>query len=261
MLSFFAPKPPVDHDEFEWLVACFAWVDRSIGPSSADGKACLILPSPEFFPVNADRGHELAEELFSRVKHYCGITDWPCQLVMGGQKRANVVAPGFTGETRSSSALGLFLVGEGGATIVYDPALLDSPQQLIATLAHEVAHYLLHGKGTPPGGEELEEHATDCLAAYLGFGVFQANCAKQFEQFANAEFSGWEMKTAGYLSEQALVTLTALFVRRFGCDPVAAELGLKSYLKVPFRKALKAIDHRFPNLPTQLEALDITSWN
>ena len=25
-MQFFRPKPPIDREEFEWLIACFAWL-------------------------------------------------------------------------------------------------------------------------------------------------------------------------------------------------------------------------------------------
>ena len=50
------------------------------------------------------------------------------------------------------------------------------PESLISTFAHEFAHYLIHSVDAPtPGGEELEEHATDLVAVFMGFGVFLAS--------------------------------------------------------------------------------------
>ena len=57
--------------------------------------------------------------------------------------------------------------------ISYVPALLKRPDHLIATLAHELAHYLLAtARDSPPCEKEEREFLTDLAAVYLGFGVF-----------------------------------------------------------------------------------------
>src|SRR5205085_12416082 len=51
-------------------------------------------------------------------------------------------------------------------------SLLAHPGRLIATFAHELAHYLLATAPTsPPCEDDEHEFLTDLTAAYLGFGV------------------------------------------------------------------------------------------
>ncbi len=259
-MGFFTPRPPIDEEEFAWLLAVFAWLDRTLGHPGDDDLVRLILPSSEFFPPTDARGELLAEELFLLVKAMCGMQEWPCQLLAGEKRQDRSYELGFGGKQDSRSALGTFALEEAGAVICYDPELADDPAKLVAVFAHELSHYLMHDIGDPPGGEELSEHATDCLAAYLGYGIFLANSAKQFQQFTDHDRFGWRMQTAGYLSELALVTLSALFIRRFGEDDRQAEKALKPYLRKPFRKAVKAIDHRFTDLKAGLLSIDLEDW-
>lgn len=262
MFSFLRPKAPIDDQEFDWLIACFAWLHRVIDNGDVARFDCaeLIQPDARFFPATSETDHAFAVHLFDTTKQICGMADWPCELIEGERRREAKVQPGLAIKHDSPPPLGSFVVEEDGAKIAYDPALLKSPSQLIATFAHELAHYLLHGRGDPPGGPDLVEHATDCAAVYLGFGLFSTNAALNFRQFASFDESGWERQAAGYLSEPALLTATALFVHLTKTNPEAAEMALKPHLRKSFRKALKATSIRLPNGPADLADIDLSDW-
>jgi hypothetical protein len=253
-------KPPVDADEFDWLVACTAWLLPLLG--GADLVATRKLIVPENFPDPTTKGHARAVELFEQVRAFAGMDDWPCEIVAGESERHTHVATGLAlkHETRPPP-LGTFGRSGNGITISYDPAQLAQPEKLVATFAHELAHYMLLSQPMlPPGGAELEEHATDLTAVMLGFGSFMANGAKSFRQFQDFGEQGWEMRSAGYLSELALVTGLALFVRLTKTPSEQASGALKDCLRKPFRTALKAIDRRMPDLSAALAAIDLADW-
>jgi hypothetical protein len=152
-------------------------------------------------------------------------------------------------------------VEDGNKAIIhYHPKLLTEPDALAATFAHELSHYVLSSMEMSPGGEEMHEHATDCTAVFLGFGIFLANSARQFSQFQEGLMGGWSSSSSGYLSERSLVTATALFVRTFGHDPDIAERSLKPYLAKDFRKAIKHIDWKYPDLAGHLADPAASIW-
>ena len=258
----FRTKAPVDEDEFAWLIACFAWLHRVLddGDPARFEEMELIQPNAQFFPPTEETGHNLAIHLFEQTKALCGMADWPCKLVEGERQREIRVQPGLAINHESSPPLGLFVVESGGVEIAYDPDLLASPSQLVATFAHELAHYLLYDRGDPPGGPDLVEHATDCAAVYLGFGLFSTNAALSFRQFASFDESGWERRSAGYLSEAALLTATSLFVHLSKADTEAAEAVLKPHLRKSFRKALKAVSNHLPDGAVDLARVDLSDW-
>lgn len=253
-------KPPVDADEFDWLLACTAWLIPILGGEQAVRKHKLILPDD--FPDPTARGHARAVELFDQVRAFADMREWPCDLVAGEEERGTRIADGFALKHETGAPpLGTFGKSGNGITITYRPSLLQQPENLVATFAHELAHYLLRAQPElPPGGEALEEHATDLAAVMLGFGSFMSNGAKSFRQFQNFGEQGWEMRSSGYLSESALVTGLALFVRLTDTDPKHASGALKDYLRKPFSRALKAIDKRMPNLWPALVAIDLKEW-
>ncbi|MEY4953069.1 MAG: hypothetical protein RL299_1493 [Pseudomonadota bacterium] len=275
---WFKPKPPVDLDEFEWLLACFAWVHRTLGEADRSIGYQPVLVRPDTPGLAEAEG---AADMFAAIKSLAGLDAWECELRQG-EPEPDLAGSGLVIEQRGKRALGTFSIqateplsrfdqfgqpiagtGEGSSplpVIYYAPELLHSPEALAATFAHELAHLVGHGLGDPPGGEELHEHATDCLAVYMGFGIFLANSARQFSQFQDGLIQGWQSSTSGYLSERALVTLLALFVRLFEQDSGQASAPLKPYLRADFAKALKYIDRRYPNIGKALDELDLAEW-
>jgi hypothetical protein len=173
------------------------------------------------------------------------MTDWPCDLV------PHVDAPGARqllgnvphGEHESHGAGGTFRVrvrqGKVRGKMTYSPATLAEPADFIATMAHELGHYLMAGATSdPPGGAEAEEPATDLAAVFLGFGVFLANSAFSFRQFQDGTTQGWERRARGYLDERCLAYALALFCRLLGIDPRLARPHLDTNPRSYFKHAL-----------------------
>jgi hypothetical protein len=251
MMRFFKPKPPIALDEFEWMVACFAWLRTILNDSDI---------TPEFaYPGHpALAAANTAQELFEAVRDFAGMAEWDCRL--------EKVADDFdTGDIRiqpeSSGIGGTFSVEETGVVIRYSDSMLRNPDALAAVFAHELCHYLLANAGDPPGGPDLMEHSTDCAATYIGFGIFQANAARSFEQWTDGEWAGWRASWSGYLSEQALVTGAAIFAELHGHETDRARAALKPYLQKDFDKALKAVRYYYPDLSRSLQDVDLLDWN
>lgn len=112
--------------------------------------------------------------------------------------------------------------------ITYSPALASNITGMVATFAHELAHYLL---GTipvdPPGGPVAEEYATDVAAVFMGFGVFTANAVFSFEQFTDGTMIGWRSSQTGYLNEVDVAYTLAVFTELLDIDPK----GVRRYLE------------------------------
>lgn len=261
MFGLGRPKPPVDADEFDWLLAGFAWLMREFGGVEDLAALGVVLPDERHYPPSRLSGHARAMELFDRTRAHANMADWPCDLVAGAADRERKVALGHALRHHQRNPLGTFGYADGRYYITYNPTSLAHPQTLVATFAHELAHYLLHtAKTRPPGGAALAEHATDLAAVFLGFGVFMANSAKTFSQFEGGGEVGWEMRGAGYLSENALVTALAMFVHLSGADAKPVEAELKPYLRGVFRKAMAAVDRLHPDLAATIANVDLNDW-
>ena len=79
-------KPPIDADEFDWLLACTAWAVEILGGEAAMRAGKLILPAD--FPRWSATGHDRASEIFEHVKGFAGMSEWPCKLRSGASERA-----------------------------------------------------------------------------------------------------------------------------------------------------------------------------
>jgi hypothetical protein len=238
----FKRRPIVDADTAEWHANNFAWLVETFGGDDAFAEATLVLPKPGFFPSEGEEGHARALRIFGCVKRYCGMEDdWPVRLAEDHNPVA--IEASFLSATAPSSgkhAQGTFSISDNEVQISYSPALLADPQRLIATFAHELAHYLLATARTrPPCDDDEHEFLTDLTAVHFGFGVFLANTVFEFEAVSDGTRQGWRMGRSGYLPERDIVFATALFIAVKELDPTPAYTCLKPHLAKLLRRALR----------------------
>lgn len=242
----FARKRVVDAETAAWHVENFLWLLRQFGGNGAFAQTKLVLPKPGFFTSDGEEGHALALRIFDQVKDYCEMRDWEVDLVEDDNPLAREIpmAPAMIAPQRH--ALGTFAVERERIQISYVPALLARPERLIATFAHELAHYLLAtAREPPPCADDEMECLTDLTAVFLGFGVFLANGRFHVETFSDGPLQGWRMGHSGYLPEADLIFALALFLRAKALSAEAAGDSLKPHLGKLLRRALRdlAEDH------------------
>lgn len=238
MFKLFGAGRFLEPDVEDWVLETWAWLLTEFGGLERLRRKPLVLPTRDFFPPTDTIGHARALYLFQQVKRWAGLADWPCELEAFDRPAGRIVAQ--VGAIRhGGSANGTFRTVENRAIVSYASDLVGQPAQLIATLAHELAHYLLlvRARTDPPGGAELEELATDLAVAWLGFGVFGANTAFTFGQHGDAFSQGWASSRSGYLSERSWAFALALFCTL--TDRPAPTEHLKDTLVDPTRKAMR----------------------
>jgi len=239
----FKGRPIVDAETADWHADNFAWLAASFGGHGALAAATLILPKPGFFPSQGEKGHDKALRIFEQVKQYCGMQNWPVELVPDHNPAAIQSSPmSISAPVHGKHAQGTFSIECGAVQISYTPSLLAHPERLIATFAHELAHYLLATAQTsPPCADDEHEFLTDLAAVYLGFGVFLANSVLEFEPLREGLLQGWRMGRSGYLPEQDLVFATALFIAAKELDPTPAYQCLKPHLAKLLKRGLREL--------------------
>jgi hypothetical protein len=250
LFGLFAPKCPIPDYEWEWMLACLRWLEEEFPREGvAIGVSPLVLPNDENFPRISDDFDARAKQLFERTKELAELTDWPTELIgYENISNAQLISPHMMGEDKWSDAAGTFqLIPDAThgwiARISYDIGQLRDPSGFVATMAHELAHYLMStAKRCPPGGWDLHELATDMTAIWMGFGIFLANNAKSFESFTDHDRQGWQARTNGYLNERAILTGMALCVSLRGDNPAEAIPHLKPYLVKGYKLAISFIE-------------------
>jgi len=219
----------LEPEQEHWLLETFAWLAKQLGGLEALSARPIVLPSRMFFPSTDLAGHAKAEFVLDCIRRQMGMLEWPCNLVVQPERLGTRI-PGMTYATVFSvgHVAGTFSLSGNGADITYDPANIDQPWRLIATLAHELAHYRLSAlPEPPPGGPDMLEPATDLTTILFGFGLFGANTAFEFRGHQDFQSQGWSTSRLGYLRERDWIFGLALFLT-VGDKP--CEL-LRPYLK------------------------------
>ena len=248
-------KQVVDPETADWHIENFLWLMREFDGADAFNEAALVLPSVKFFKSSGKTGNALACEIFEQVKAYCGMADWPVTLVADDNPLAKN-QPGLMYQPAAQKyALGTFSVDQGEIEISYSTNLLAKPEQLVATFAHELAHYLLAAAKTEPicTADEME-FLTDLTAVYLGFGVFLANSRFDFDQFGDTYQQGWQMQRSGYLPEADLIFGLALFLhfKKLGAEDA------RKFLKPHLGKLLDRAAEQVATCKSHMEGLSNT---
>jgi hypothetical protein len=247
-MFFFKTKPFLPEELVQWQFETFGWLLRHTGGIESFASTVLVLPTDEFFPDKGLRGSKGVERLFLRVREYAGMEQWPCELHEQDPDPSARIADFVMVQGEPSSAAGTFshsAEADAVPVITYNRNITGNPMALVATFAHELAHYLC---GTfpegAPGGEEMHEHATDLTAVFLGFGIFLSNSAFHFQQYSEAGSQGWQSNIQGYMSETELVFALAVFcnLRGFAWRDVAPHL--ESHLRPLLKKAAEVLEER-----------------
>jgi len=256
MLNFLKPKPLLSQSDIEFQVATFKWLLKNFGGDDFYKTTTLVLPTKEYFPSLVDSPEGVAIETFETVKKHAGLENWACTLEAQEEDTNPVVAPTLAIQNIPTSPQGTFqATEENEIKITYNPALTTQPIQLVATFAHELAHYLTAtSKEDPPGGWENWEFATDIAATFLGFGVFMSNSAFSFSQFSNSDSQGWKSNRSGYLSESEHIYALAIFLKLKGLLTETTCSHLKPHLRKLLKKANQELSKG--NIIEELQAIE-----
>jgi HEAT repeat protein len=196
MFGWFAPKCPLDTWEKTWTETRMRWLADKFGIDRAL-KAEVVLPTEEYFPEPYQPTPEDARRMMERLCGYMGILSADIQLEV-------------CQDVQLSGAFGHY-DNTGRPVIRIVESQLADPQALVATLAHELAHELLHGKGLLTAEVEDHEWVTDLLPVYLGVGVFAANATISEDHTRVGDVSWWSMARQGYLPARIFGYAFALF--------------------------------------------------
>jgi len=250
-MGLFGKSRFLDADIEGWCLETWAWLLTNLGGLKRLREMQLVLANRDFFPPTETEGHERALYVFERVKLWMGMKDWACELqAMERGDELQRVGTYAALQHRRRSPEGSFRIEDGEVIITYAADLVAQPRRLIATLSHELAHYLLASIRKPfPGGNDLHELATELTVAYCGFGLFGANDAFSFEQHQDPFGQGWRAGRRGYFSESTWAFAIALFATLNEIEIPNGEL--KPSVADLTRKAMKYLKRN----PERLEPL------
>lgn len=245
-------KTFLDADVEAWHLEAWRDLKARLAAEVSLADTPVVLPTRDFFPPTETIGHERAQYLFQTVRDLMGMGDWACDLEAQPMRDTGRQVSEFVFIQGGDDPNGTFRIEPSGRVVItYAPDLLDDPQSLIASFAHELAHYLL-SPHADLAEDETHELMTDLTVAYTGFGVFGANSAFRFEQHGDAFGQGWRSRSAGYLSPRSWAFALAVFGELRGSDGgMGGHLG--SNIEAERRKAAAYLRKR-PELLDGLRA-------
>lgn len=207
-MFFGKAKPTVTPHDKAWTEEAFLWFEQQYGQDFLKNVQ-TIEPTKEFFPLDFKGTEENAEQLTSMICDYMQIkdakielyyfSDRPLEFTEGIVTEREKGAPGHT--------LGMYSEKRNKFSIGIELEVLKDPINLIATLAHELSHFILLGEGRL---EKNDEELTDLNTIAMGFGIFTANSTFKFEQWRGTSHQGWQAKRQGYIPEQVSAYSLAL---------------------------------------------------
>lgn len=268
-MNLFGPKRPLAAEEWEWQLAGFRWLLEEFEGLDKHRAGILATPDGACFPDSKQTGDARAAELLAQIMTIADIADWPVRLVLDdGEPELRAVSQMHALTPETGWAMGTFQMVEDGAggwlaEIVASRQQIGNEAALVATLAHEVAHYLLSSTERPvPGGEDCHELLTDLAAVFFGFGIFLGNAAR-FSHHTQGElgtqYGGWFVAgSQGYLCERALMTALAISETLAGRDPMAAAPYLKPHLAHDLTQATRYIAKR--DIFADIWAIDLCEY-
>lgn len=137
MWNPFRRRPLLSPEDREYIVACYQWFFQHFGKDIFYDHTQLVLPTRTFFPVEENWQEDVAYHLFLCVQEHAGMSGWPCRLVPQEKNPDPLLAPTIMVQGLQPGPAGTFFVQDKQQEVVisYDPALLASPEDLVATFA------------------------------------------------------------------------------------------------------------------------------
>jgi hypothetical protein len=237
----------IDSELLDWEITHLKWLMKQLQPEHDIVRIRLVHPTPADFPVVAATADDRAAMTFRCVQQHFDLEHWPCKLQPFEELHDTLTdsLPVLARPESWNGAAGLFQVTQEKDVIIhYKRNQLGDPVALIATMAHELCHYVLATiPEEPPCGRDDHEPLTDLTAVFFGFGIFLANSSFRFSQWQTTGYQGWNSERQGYLSEEALALALALFCAYTDTEPTTASQHLSTnprhYFQCYYKELLK----------------------
>lgn len=187
---------PVEEGVRIWLEQSFQKLLSMFGVENTLGRLVLV-PDRVHFPIRYDGSERSAFETLRVVATHMEV---PVEQITLDLYDENL-------RKRTEGTPGGFYWGKGengNFEISLARVKLDEPENMVATLAHEIAHIKLLGEGRM---DQNDERTTDLATIFFGLGIFNANAA--FQTFADSKYYGWSQ--SGYLTQMEWGYALALF--------------------------------------------------
>lgn len=204
----FTRTPLHDPREKAWVERRMQWLSEQFGVDVLRN-ATVLQPTAEHFPEPFSGERSDAERCLKKVCEHLHIRPEEIEL------RYAAAEEGIPFGRRGGMAHGTYHEEDGRSVITLSESLFTDPEQLIATIAHELAHLRLLGEkrvaAEEAGDDTDHEEVTDLLPVYFGAGIFAANATLRDHSGHDGRWEYWSISSSGYLAARLFGYAFALF--------------------------------------------------
>jgi hypothetical protein len=203
---------PVEESKRLYIDKCFRWLVWSFGKETIKSRR-ILTPEQSDFPIVFDGDEAAAWEVLDIIAPQMDLEVDAIELDFYIQPNLELkTGSAFENRVFLKLAEGeKFSAGhykgkneQGQFQIGLEYSALKQPEQMIATLAHELAHIKLLGEERI---KKNNESLTDLTTVIFGLGIFNANGAFQFRNKRDS----WGYTKLGYLTQMDWGYALALF--------------------------------------------------
>lgn len=239
MFNFFKSKKKFELLDLEirkWIENNMLWLEQEFPePLITDRK--IFIPTDSDLPIQWNGSKENVKEVLNIIARSMHINPEDIELDYFDNGLTELNSGGSTifieTNPEDTNAAGLYQENESGKfEVSLDIEILDKPEALVATLAHELCHVKLLGEKRL---EENDEHLTDLTTVFFGFGIFNANTAFEYHQ----SFDRWGYSKSGYLRQEEWAYALALLAYMREEDNPEWSKYLNKTIKKDFERSLK----------------------
>ena len=200
MFGFGKTKSPLDDEDRDYMDQSWSWLVDKFGLKRIQEQP-IITPTDDRFPFALDGTFEAAECMFDLICEYMHVEKGEATFELFDPERMKFPA-GMPYEWSEGGAAGYY-EDEGYRKVAVSEESLSDAENFIATVAHELGHVILLGRGYLDAEKDHDhELKTDLTTVALGMGIFGANSALHEKQWDGAGMVGWSYSAQGYLTFQ-----------------------------------------------------------
>ncbi len=228
MFKLFGKKnsftPTVTQEDKDWVENSFLWLIENFGLERLN-KQPFIIPNSENFAYTNLKDPNQFQQLFEQICGYWDLNPTDISIEIFDDIITKQWSTGIKSEN-AKSMIGVFErnddANEKPFRIHLASSNLETPDLLVAVLAHELAHVKLLGGNYLNSSESDMEPLTDLTVMFFGFGIFVANTVESNDV-------RW-MRRIGYLPNQIISYANALicYITEFNTDGIIPYLNLNT---------------------------------
>jgi hypothetical protein len=186
-----------------------AWLAEQFGLDTWK-KGRLVEPTDQFFPDRFGTSEQAVQQILARVCGYMHVDPGKVTLrVCDDDPHSQPERP--EGAPPLELEKGYHYRLDGKNVVAIKKSDLSDTMEVVATIAHELAHVRLIEARRSTGKDKDHEPLADLATVFFGLGVFTANSTCRFRQWREDGRGYWKADAPGFLNERGFGYALALW--------------------------------------------------